>query len=152
MASKRALTAYPLVSIFIFAVLAAQIVSGFRRTYQWWPFLSYPMYASSHFDQERIDVSYIIYAVTPDGTRHYLDPDMDLGIGFWRYGRLARQLGVNHLKSNAHSLEEIGSRYPNLLRVEVEDYPMMITRDGPKAAPRLVTNIIPRDAIDEAVK
>ena len=143
---------FGLISVLIIGVLVVQTVSSFRRTYKWWPFLSYPMYATAHFEGERIKVNHRVYAVTPDGARHYLDPDRDLKIGFWRYDKMARQLGVNHLEANAANLAAIKSLYPDLTEIQVEDFPMIITRNGPAPAPRMVINTVPRTAIDEWAK
>lgn len=143
---------FSLITLLIVGVLVVQTISGFRRTYKWWPFLSYPMYADAHFEGERIEVSHRIYAVTPDGVRHYLDPDTDLKIGFWRYEKFARQIGVNHLERNAATLSAIRSMYPTLTEIQIEDYPMIITKNGPAPAPRQVINTIKRSAIDEWAK
>jgi hypothetical protein len=143
---------FGLISALILGVLVAQTVSGFRRTYKWWPFLSYPMYADAHYENERIIVHYSLYAVTSDGTRHYLDPDTDMKIGFWRYLKLSRQLGDNVLAPTIPSLVAIKALYPDLKEIQVEDYPMIITRDGPAPAPRKVLNTISRAKIDELTK
>jgi hypothetical protein len=141
-----------LISVLILGVLVAQTVSSFRRTYKWWPFLSYPMYADAHYENERILVHYSLYAVTSDGKRHYLDPDTDMKIGFWRYLKLSRQLADKVLEPAIPSLAAIKTLYPDLQEIQVEDFPMIITRDGPAKAPRKILNTIPRATIDELTK
>jgi hypothetical protein len=50
------------------------------------------------------------------------------------------------------SLVAIKALYPDLKEIQVEDYPMIITRDGPAPAPRKVLNTISRAKIDELTK
>lgn len=82
----------------------------------------------------------------------YLDPDSDLKIGFWRYEKFARQIIANLLAKNAASLAAIRSLYPTLTAIQIEDFPMVITKDGPVDAPRQLLNTINRASIDEVAK
>lgn len=143
---------FGLLSVLIIGVLFAQTVSGFRKTYKWWPFLAYPMYAEAHFEGERIKVNHRIYAVTSDGVRHYLDPEAQLKLGFWRYDGLARWLVAGRLRDTAGMLAIIKSLYPTIQKIEVEDFPMIITRNGPAPAPRKIVAVVSRASIDELTK
>lgn len=142
---------FGLISALILAVLVTQIYTGFRKGYKWWPFLAYPMYAEAHFENERIGVENYMYAVTPKG-RIYLHPDRDLHLGFWRYDGVARGLRDGKLKQNSGALALIRSVHPDIERLEIEDYPVIITRDGPKPAPKKIVATINRATIDEWAK
>jgi hypothetical protein len=137
-------------SAVIIGVLLPQAVTSFGHTDRFFPFLWYPMYAKPHFAGERIDVGHKIYAVTPDGHRHLIDAEFDLDIDFWRYERrLARPLIAGNLHEVGYFLERIAVRYPTLVGIEVDDYPMVITRDGPVPADVRTVATVPRSAIAE---
>jgi hypothetical protein len=140
-----------LLSTFIVGVLGAQLVAAFGHTNNYFPFMWYPMYAPPHFEGERITVHHSIYAVQANGTRHHIRPE-HLGLEFWRYERLARQLLVNHVEPNAPALAVIRKRHPNLTELQINDYPMVITRNGPRPAPEMVVHRISRAAIEEAIE
>lgn len=135
------------ISLIIIGVLAAQTFSGFRKTQRWWPFLAYPMYAEAHFEGERIAVNHRIYAVTSDGVRHYLHPENDLKLYFWRHEGLARGAVQDDFEHNPLP-GLVKDLYPTVERIEIEDYPMVITRDGPAPAPTKIVKTIPRATID----
>lgn len=144
---------FQLISFVIIAVLGAQLVASFGHANRFFPFMWYPMYAQAHFEGERINVEHRIYAVTPDGKRHYIDPASDLEIDFWRYERrFARQLRDNKLKNIKPVLAMVIERHPTFTELQVEDYPMVITRQGPKSAPMRTIAVVPRDDVNEALR
>lgn len=113
----------------------------------------YPMYATAHFDGERINIEHRIYAVTPNGDRQYIDPSKDLKIDFWRYERrFARPLRDRKLDRIRPILGMVVERYPTFTELQVEDYPLIITRQGPRKAQRQVIAAISRAEVEEALK
>ncbi|WP_203226105.1 hypothetical protein [Novosphingobium pentaromativorans] len=144
---------FRLLSLVIILVLGAQLIASFGHANRFFPFMWYPMYATAHFDGERINVEHRIYAVAPDGSRHYVDPARDLRIDFWRYERrFARPLRDNKLDRITPILRMVVERYPAFTELQVEDYPMIITKNGPQGASRQVIAVIPRSAVEEALK
>jgi hypothetical protein len=137
-------------SAVIIGVLLPQTVTSFGHTDRFFPFLWYPMYAKPHFAGERIEVGHRIYAVTPDGYRHLIDAESDLDIDFWRYERrLARPLVAGDLHEVRYLLKRIVARYPTLIGIEVDDYPMVITREGPVPAKVRTVATVRRSAMAE---
>jgi hypothetical protein len=127
---------YSLLSALIGGVLLAQGVSGFRGTQYLTPFLSYPMYSKAHFEGERLDVNHRVYAVLKSGERRYIDPDEDLNVDFWRYERrFVTPLIKGRSDEVAPFVDAVVARYPDVTALEVDNYPMIITRAGPKPAP-----------------
>ncbi|MGK2909915.1 MAG: hypothetical protein ACSLE1_08995 [Sphingobium sp.] len=126
---------YLFYSVVIAGVLGAQAVASFGNTDRYFPFLWYPMYAKAHFIGERLDVGHTIYAVTADGLRHPVNAE-DLKIDFWRFERkFARPLVAGKADEIAPFVRLIAAQYPSLTALQVDDYPMIITRDGPAPAP-----------------
>jgi hypothetical protein len=134
----------------IVGVLVPQAIASFGHSDRYFPFLWYPMYAKPHFEGERIDVEHRIYAVMPDGQRKLIDAALDLDIDFWRYERrLARPLIAGDLHEVGYLLKRIVGRYPTLTAIEVHDYPVVITRDGPVPAPSRSVARVRRSAMAE---
>jgi hypothetical protein len=144
---------FQLISLIIILVLGAQLVASFGHANRFFPFMWYPMYAQAHFEGERINVEHRIYAVTRDGRRHYVDPASDLKIDFWRYERrFARPLRDHKLENIRPILAMVIDRYPTFTELQVEDYPMIITKDGPMPVPRRTISVVRREDVDEVLR
>ena len=128
----------------IVAVLGGQALRSFRASDAWYPFISYPMYSGAHFEGERLDVRHVVYAVTDDGGRHEIDAGKDLRVDFWRFERkFVKALAAGDSEAVRDQVGAISARYPRLARLEVEDYPAVLTRDGTRPAPRSVIAVVP---------
>lgn len=81
-----------LVSCLILVAIGLQIVAIGLRTGPWaWPFTNYPMYASAHYENERIEARYQIYAIFEDGREKLLE-DEDAGSLHWFYQNWAKAM------------------------------------------------------------
>lgn len=137
---------YIFYSAVIAGVLGAQTLASFGNTDRYFPFLWYPMYAKAHYAGERLDVGHRIYAVTADGVRHPVNA-ADLKIDFGRYERkFARPLIAGQTDNIAPFLKTVAAQYPSLVALQVDDYPMIITHDGPVAAPLRTVATLSRQA------
>jgi hypothetical protein len=143
---------FPALSIIIIGILGLQLIAGFKHTNKWFPFMWYPMYGHPNFEGDRILVNHSIFVVTPDGKRRLLDRDVDMKMGFWLYEDLAKRLGRKEYDRVADGIAMIQALQPDVTRIEVEDYPLIITRNGPKPAPRKIIVSIDRATIDKWVK
>jgi hypothetical protein len=131
-------------SAFILLILAIQTAASFGHSDRYFPFLWYPMYGEAHRDGERLIVHHSLFAVMPDGARRRIDPATDLGIEFWRFERIVAQSVIRgDSRAIADPLRRIKARYPAATRIELEDYPAVITRDGPQPAPRHIVAVMP---------
>jgi hypothetical protein len=74
------------VSVVIVAVLGLQLFAVLARTAKGWPFIDYPMYATSLEEGDRVPVDSKLYAGFADGTEVALSPS-ELGLGdlWWMY-------------------------------------------------------------------
>jgi hypothetical protein len=88
---------FRMVSSVIVVVLGLQLFAVLARTAKGWPFIDYPMYATSREEGDRVPVDSKLYAGFADGTEVALSPD-DLGLGngwwlfrFWVVDALAKE-------------------------------------------------------------
>jgi hypothetical protein len=79
---------FHMVSLVIVVVLGLQLFAIAARTPKGWPFIDYPMYASSSEEGDRIPVDAKLYATLADGTEVLITPrDLGLGNSWWMYHR-----------------------------------------------------------------
>jgi hypothetical protein len=77
-------TARLAVSGVIVAVLTLQSFAGFVDTGRWgWPFVAYPMYSEAHFENERVQYDWMVYAILADSTEVIVKPDGPLFSMTW---------------------------------------------------------------------
>jgi hypothetical protein len=76
----------------IVLALGCQFFAVIAQVNKWgWPFTDYPMYASSHYEGERIVASHLIFATTDDGEEVEISAN-DLGLNIWQFLSWANQL------------------------------------------------------------
>ncbi|MGH8593460.1 MAG: hypothetical protein ACREX9_17365 [Gammaproteobacteria bacterium] len=127
----------PAVSIFILFVLAMQTyVSVVPGGDDFWPFIDYPMYQHKHREGERVDVGHSVYATLADSREVKIGP-ADVGITHFKFqGHVAKALvhgRENRWKPLLRQLEK--RRKVKIVGLRVENYPMVITKEGGKPAP-----------------
>jgi hypothetical protein len=126
-----------LASMAIVIVLALQSLAVARRHHMGWPFIDYPMYSASHQEGERVQARRYVYAALADGSEVLLEPE-DLGLGhFWLF-RLWVEAPL--LKQERAELEFVREAYREqrggeIVALRIEDHPVIVTREGAKAAP-----------------
>lgn len=65
-----------LISIIIVGALLLQFLAVLLRTGPWlYPFINYPMYATAHYEGDRIAYEHTVYAVFDDGTERAFKSD-----------------------------------------------------------------------------
>ncbi|VWX50473.1 conserved hypothetical protein [Novosphingobium sp. 9U] len=144
---------FTLLSALIIGILVMQTLVGFRKGNYFTPFMPYPMYSTAHFAGERLDVSHKVFAVEADGTRREINAARDLNVDFWRFERrFVARLMQARFDEAAPFLKVVIARYPATVAVEVDNYPMIITRDGPRRKPVQTIVRIRRDQINEAIQ
>jgi hypothetical protein len=76
-----------LISIFIVTALVLQFLAVLLRTGPWlYPFINYPMYATAHYEGDRISYEYTVYATFDDGTEGaFKSVDLDSSPAFFGY-------------------------------------------------------------------
>ena len=126
-------------SVFIVGILVLQTMpivtlitdSPWRGYY--WPFVDYPMYKNAHQEGEHVVVGYTVVATTTSGeeiSTSYKN-HRDLGLDFWVFGNVVRRLlGPNGYR-NAAEFISLHPRGDEIVKLDVYNYPVMVTRDGP---------------------
>ena len=65
-----------LISIIIVGALLLQFLAVLLRTGPWlYPFINYPMYATAHYEGDRIAYEHTVYAIFDDGTERAFKSD-----------------------------------------------------------------------------
>ena len=132
------------VSIFILFVLAMQTyVSVIPGGNDFWPFIDYPMYQHKHREGERIDGGHSVYATLADGSEIEIRP-ADVGTTYFKFqGHVAKALVRGRENSWKPLLQQFEKRRNvKIVRLRVENYPMVITKEGGKPAPAEVVKIV----------
>jgi hypothetical protein len=81
----------------IVIVLTVQAVAILARSGKWaWPFIDYPMYASSHYEGERIPARHTVYGITADGHQLELTRN-NIGVNLWLFEKWAGQMTAAQL-------------------------------------------------------
>jgi hypothetical protein len=126
-----------LASMAIVIVLALQSLAVARGHHMGWPFTDYPMYSQSHKEGERVQARRYVYATLADGSEVPLTPE-DLGLGhFWLF---TLWVEAPLLKQERAELEFVREAYREqrggeIVALRIEDHPVIVTREGAKAAP-----------------
>lgn len=125
-------------SAVIAIILVAQILGSFSHTNRYFPFLWYPMFAQPRHDGDRLVLHHTLFAVMPGGERRPVSPEQ-LKIDYWRFERLVVPAVTRQdWQRLSVPLRQIRELHPGVRGIEVEDYPLVITANGPASAPRLV--------------
>ena len=102
----------------------------------YWPFIDYPMYHGAIREGDHIPVRTIVIARDSSGKETEITADM-VGVGFFRFLNLAQTLVSsdgghdNIISLLTHSVKS-GN---DLVEIDLLNYPLVITKDGAKAAP-----------------
>jgi hypothetical protein len=149
----RAETAYRFgVSVFVAAVLGAQAATlwvtaqhaGYLRG-KLFPILEYPMYAPAHYEGERVTASWLLEAVLSDG-RSLAIPREQLQVDIFDFVRIVQSALQHDRAATATLLGLVRERVPGADRireVRIKNYPVQLTRDGPKPLASEVVMTIP---------
>ncbi|MGH8579988.1 MAG: hypothetical protein ACREVK_07690 [Gammaproteobacteria bacterium] len=132
------------VSIFILFVLAMQTyVSVIPGGDDFWPFIDYPMYQRKHREGERVDVGHSVYATFADGSEVKIGP-ADVGTTHFKFqGHVARALVHGRENSWKPLIQQFEKRRNvKIIRLRVENYPMVITKEGGRPAPAEVLKVV----------
>jgi len=130
--SKNA-TAKFFVSAVVVVILSTQAVAGFVNTGKWgWPILPYPMYHSAHFEGDRLDHEFSVFAILSDGRRVPIkQSDMNMNFHLFRFN-VVQPIEA----ADVDALGPVIDKYCELhddqvVKLQVEDQGVAIGRDGP---------------------
>lgn len=125
------------ISLFITACLVIQAVvsSGkslgpFEHSPYQWPFIDYPMYSLAHYEGDEVS-RLVLIGIRADSTKIAIEPE-DLGLTFFPYLRGPVWAVRNSKRSAAILYRDIFAdrNGVEVVRFEVLDRPVVITRDG----------------------
>lgn len=149
-----------LISIVIFVILGLQTLAVvFRSSRSYWPFINYPMYSPYHRVGERIDVLRPIFATFADKSEEQIFPQ-DLGLTIFQFenllvrtmlcaaqdkkelqsGKCVPKEAKKRLKALLELYEQQHGKH--IISLRLEDYPYILTKEGPKKAPAQVLQVL----------
>ena len=149
-----------LTSIVILVILGVQTLAVvFRFHVKSWPFTDYPMYCSSHQVGERIDVLRPIFATFADKSEKQIFPK-DLGLTVFQFenllvrailcaaqdkkelqsGGCVPQKAEEQLKALLRPYKQQQGKH--IISLRLEDYPYILTKEGPKKVPAQVLQVL----------
>lgn len=132
-----------IVSIFIVFVFAMQTyMTLIPEGDSFWPFLDYPMFQQKHREGDRL-VGLSVYATLADGREIKISSD-DSGTTYFQFqAHVAGALIHGREHSWKPLIKQFEKRHDiKIVRLRVENYPMVITREGGRAAPSEVLKIV----------
>ena len=151
-----------LISIVIFVILGVQTLAVVFRSGngKYWPFIDYPMYSWSHREGDRIDVLPPLFAIFADRSEKQIFPQ-DLNLTIFQFEELlvsailcAAQKDKKELQSGQCVPQKAEERLKALLKLyeqrhgkhiislRLEDYPYILTKEGPKKVPAQALQIL----------
>jgi hypothetical protein len=150
-----------LISIVIFVILGVQTLAVvFRYHIKSWPFTDYPMYSKYHQVGERINVLRPLFAIYADKSEEQIFPQ-DLGLTLFQLeqlvvpailcaaqkdkkerqsGQCVPQKAEERLKALLNPYEQRHGKH--IISLRLEDYPYILTKEGPKKVPAQVLQIL----------
>jgi hypothetical protein len=151
-----------LISIVIFVILGVQTLAVVFRSGngKYWPFIDYPMYSWSHREGDRIDVLRPLFAIFADRSEKQIFPQ-DLSLTIFQFegllvsailctaqkdkkelqsGQCLPQKAEERLKALLNPYEQRHGKH--IISLRLEDYPYILTKEGPKKAPARVLQIL----------
>ena len=150
-----------LTSIVIFVILGVQTLAVvFRYHVKSWPFIDYPMYSGYHREGDRIAVLRPLFAIFTDKSEEQIFPQ-DLNLTVFQFekllvgailctaqkdrkdlqsGQCVPQKAEERLKALLNPYEQRHGKH--IISLRLEDYPYILTKEGPKKAPAQVLQIL----------
>lgn len=134
--ARRAHRARLAISGLIILLLGLQCTAVALHTDKSFPFQHYPMYAEAHGEGEHVEVALTVYGRIADGAERRISQE-DMNMPFFVFRRTFVQAILDgDLKRVGRLLAPyerlIGAR---LISVRIENYPVIVTRTGPRDVP-----------------
>lgn len=148
----------PLISIVILGFLFLQAGETFRVFCPWkcapsfWPFMDYPMYDQSHYAGEKIDQVHVI-GLLDDSTEVEINY-RDFGLNsLFKMELVVRALVEHDLEQLAVYIKTYDDTHPGRLAgLRLENSPLVLTKEGTKAAQAEVWAEFRVDELEEMVQ
>jgi len=131
---------YFVVSLGIIGCLVLQGMATFTMNWRfysyYYPFLYYPMYSTSHFKGERINVRHLVFAIFEDSTEQEILPQ-DLGLNFWEFEwGFKEAIVMENRKKLQTFLQPFRDRKEGEIEsLRLENYRLVLTDEGAAPAP-----------------
>jgi hypothetical protein len=141
------------------ATLAFSLVAPGRLRAHVYPFIEYPMYAGSHYENERVVARWLLQGVLADGSAIDIS-ETSLHLSIWDFVLLTDAI-VNRPPGNPQRTEAIRTliglvreRAPHadeLKELQISNYPLKVTRHGGEKIPSEIVVTIPLGVAPAAV-
>lgn len=131
-----------LFSLFIITILGLQAMpilseaTDNRWGYYYWPFINYPMYNRGHDEGEHVEVGNLVKATLSNGKQiaFSFQKSEELGLTLFTFQKKINEL----LRPNGHIFaDDFVALHPQgdkIVKLEIYNYPIVVTKDGPKEA------------------
>ena len=132
--------AFLLVSLGIIGCLSLQGLATFTKHWRFYssmyPFLYYAMYSHAHYEGERIEVRYLVFATFEDSTEKEILPE-DLGLNFWKFHQKFREaIVVEDQKKLQDFMQPFQAKTDKrVVSLRLEHYRLVLRKDGAEPAP-----------------
>jgi hypothetical protein len=139
-----------ILSSFIIIILGLQLmpvvtkIQGQPSGGWFWPFTDYPMYFGSHQEGEHVNVGYSVVAITSSGDEIFIahtDHDV-LGLNWFKFQQLCFNLKKHDDYLQADLFTSLHPRGDEIVRLEIYNYPVIVTKNGPADADAELLNAI----------
>ena len=129
-------------SVFIIVILGLQIMPIITKVIHkpwdgyYWPIIDYPMYMGAHKEGEHVQVGYSISATLSSGIELFLSHNNyeDLGLSFFQFQELCTKLLRPDGYLYASEFTALHHKGDEIVKLDIYNYPVIVTRDGPKKA------------------
>jgi len=150
-----------LLSAFIIAILGMQFMpiatkmSDMPWGGYYWPFTDYPMYMGVHKEGEHVRAGYSVNATLSNGEELLItfNDYGDLGLNYFMFQHLCTKLTRTDGDLYADEFTELHPAGHEMVRLDIYNNPVIVTRDGPKGVEaQLLKSIVLRTDVEETLK
>jgi hypothetical protein len=132
------------VAAFLLLILGAQaatlLVTARHGTFlrnRLYPIIEYPMYAVAHYENERVDASWLLEAVDQDGRTFEISYDQ-LHVDIFDWVNIMQAV-LHGSGTNLDALRELVRKHipgaGQFVELRIKSYPLQVTRGGPRSLP-----------------
>lgn len=137
-------------SLFIITILGLQTMPILteKTDSHWgdyfWPFTHYPMYNGAHQEGEHVRVGNFVTVTLSNGkeTEISYEHSGELGLNFFDFQDLCAKLVKPDGHLHAHEFTALHPLGDEIVKLDIYNYPVIVTRDGPKEAEMELLNSI----------
>ena len=149
-----------LLSVFIAAILGLQLMPIVSKMSDkpwggyYWPFTDYPMYMGAHKEGDHVRAGYSVTATLSNGEERLLtfNDYGVLGMNYFMFQHLCTKLSSDNGHLYAAEFTALHPEGDEIVKLDVYNNPVVVTRHGPKEVEAELLNSIVLDSGKEDAK